>query len=288
MTVSGTVDEPPSSPAPVNGTQYIVGDAPTGAFATATPGALARWDGYEQVWKFFKPAQGQMELLDASGKKILAWDGTEWAARASLEGGSGGSSTLQEMFEADPAALTVSVADSSGGVPRIELERASDGSACRIAPGILSVETDGEAFSMSRGQFGLAVEMTDGMRKAFNKGLGSAGVQTQTGENAWKYRENADGSVDVFYAWMNTRVGITDASGNMYRSGVVSLTFPPVVKTVVAGKACISATVSLGKDSYAVSASVVSVSDTAINFMALSGGSRETTAYQCYAWALFL
>ena len=85
MSVLGVVDEPPASPAPVKGTQWIVGDEPKGEFASATAGSLARYDGNK--WKFMKPAIGQMELLNIATGKIVAWDGADWAVKASLDDG---------------------------------------------------------------------------------------------------------------------------------------------------------------------------------------------------------
>ena len=89
LSVQGVANQPPATPAPVNGTQYIVGDAPAGAFASATAGSLARYDGYKQTWVFTKPAAGQMELLNVDTKEIMAFDGTAWVVKANLGGGDG-------------------------------------------------------------------------------------------------------------------------------------------------------------------------------------------------------
>ena len=89
LSVLGVANEPPATPAPVNGTQYIVGDTPAGAFASATAGSLARYDGYDKKWKFTKPAVGQMELLNVATRELMAWDGTAWTAIASLGAGDG-------------------------------------------------------------------------------------------------------------------------------------------------------------------------------------------------------
>ena len=99
MTVQGTANEPPASPEPVNGTQYIIGDTPAGAFANATPGAVARYDGYKQAWVFTKPAAGQMEILNLDTKQIMAWDGTAWTERAEL----GGGTTVDQTYDATSA-----------------------------------------------------------------------------------------------------------------------------------------------------------------------------------------
>lgn len=98
MTVQGTANEPPASPEPQHGTQYIVGDAPTGAFASATAGSVARYDKYKQGWTFFKPMAGQMELLNAETGKILTWSGEAWATAAEVDGGDGLSKDNAEEY----------------------------------------------------------------------------------------------------------------------------------------------------------------------------------------------
>lgn len=100
LTVLGVVNEPPASPAPVNGTQYIVGSSPAQTWTGATANAIARYDGYAKAWKFTKPALGQMEALNSATKQILAWSGTAWDVVADLNSEGGGSSAIAKHVKA--------------------------------------------------------------------------------------------------------------------------------------------------------------------------------------------
>ena len=87
LNVKGVANEPAASPAPVNGTQYIVGFTPTGAFASASANDIARYDGSR--WKFTRPDTSQLEVLNLDTSEILGWNGTEWAVLAQIGGGGG-------------------------------------------------------------------------------------------------------------------------------------------------------------------------------------------------------
>ena len=87
LNVRGVANEPASSPAPVNGTQYIVGSTPSGAFASASANDIARYDGSK--WKFTRPDTSQLEVLNLDTSEILGWNGTEWAVLAQISGGGG-------------------------------------------------------------------------------------------------------------------------------------------------------------------------------------------------------
>ncbi len=78
LTVQGIANEPAENPA--LGTQYIVGENPTGAFASATANKIARYDGSK--WRFTTPKAGRLEVLNASTSEILRFNGTEWEAVA--------------------------------------------------------------------------------------------------------------------------------------------------------------------------------------------------------------
>ncbi|MBQ9565197.1 MAG: DUF2793 domain-containing protein [Synergistaceae bacterium] len=84
--VEKIANSPSATATPVNGTQYIVGSNPTGAFASANANAndLARYDGSK--WKFTRPGTGQLEVLNMDTLEILGWNGTEWAVLARLRG----------------------------------------------------------------------------------------------------------------------------------------------------------------------------------------------------------
>ena len=82
--VEKVANQPSATGTPVNGTQYIVGSSPTGAFASASANDLARYDGSK--WKFTKPDTGHLEVLNLDTIEILGWNGTEWAVLARLRG----------------------------------------------------------------------------------------------------------------------------------------------------------------------------------------------------------
>ena len=84
MRVEKVANQPTTGITPVNGTQYIVGSNPTGAFASASANDLARYDGSK--WKFTRPDTGHLEVLNMETLEILGWNGTEWAVLARLRG----------------------------------------------------------------------------------------------------------------------------------------------------------------------------------------------------------
>ena len=86
LIVLGVANAPASTSTLVNGMQYIVGDAPSGVFAGATPGSIARYDGYNKKWAFIKPSVGKFEILDLSTKTIKAWTDDGWATQVDLTG----------------------------------------------------------------------------------------------------------------------------------------------------------------------------------------------------------
>lgn len=74
---------PPASP--TEGQVYIVGTAPTGAWAS-NANAIARYNGVASAWEFFAPAAGWMISVGASDYR---WSGTSWVVQdlAHLPGG---------------------------------------------------------------------------------------------------------------------------------------------------------------------------------------------------------
>ena len=74
LVVLGIANEPAANPA--NGTQYIVGSNPTGAFANATANSIACYDGV--AWKFITPKIGEPEVLNSATGEILSWNGSAW------------------------------------------------------------------------------------------------------------------------------------------------------------------------------------------------------------------
>ena len=69
MRVEKVANQPTTGIIPVNGTQYIVGSNPTGAFASASVNDLARYDGSK--WKFTRPDTGHLEVLNMETLEIL-------------------------------------------------------------------------------------------------------------------------------------------------------------------------------------------------------------------------
>ncbi len=64
------------------GTQYIVGDTPAAAFATASSNSIARYDGSN--WTFTAPKTTSLEVFDISKGQLLKFTGSSWEVVASL------------------------------------------------------------------------------------------------------------------------------------------------------------------------------------------------------------
>ena len=86
LCVRGKVNEPTETKP---GIQYIVGSAPTGAFAGAHENDIAVRDGYAAKWKFYTPQQDQIEVMNLESGKWERWNGTAWEAFADIGGGGG-------------------------------------------------------------------------------------------------------------------------------------------------------------------------------------------------------
>ena len=86
LCVRGKVNEPAETKP---GIQYIVGSAPTGAFAGAHENDIATYDGYATKWKFYTPQQDQIEVMNLETGKWERWNGTAWEAFADIGGGGG-------------------------------------------------------------------------------------------------------------------------------------------------------------------------------------------------------
>lgn len=87
LCVRGKVNEPTETKP---GIQYIVGNAPAGAFAGAHENDIATYDGYASKWKFYTPQQDQIEVMNLETGKWERWSGTAWEAFADIGGGGGG------------------------------------------------------------------------------------------------------------------------------------------------------------------------------------------------------
>ena len=73
IVVQGIANEPAANP--TAGTQYIVGQNPTGAFAGVTADTLARYDG--SAWTFLPPQEGSLEVINIETGEILGYDGSD-------------------------------------------------------------------------------------------------------------------------------------------------------------------------------------------------------------------
>ena len=80
LVVNDIANSPEESP--INGTQYIVGLNPSGAFAGAVAGSIARYD--DSVWSFTQPNSQNLEVVNAATGELLKYDGSAWNAVASF------------------------------------------------------------------------------------------------------------------------------------------------------------------------------------------------------------
>ena len=80
LIVLGVANEPAANP--TIGTQYIVGDNPTGAFEDVTSGFIARYDG--SAWHFITPKAGSLEVLNVATGEILGYNGLEWVVKTTV------------------------------------------------------------------------------------------------------------------------------------------------------------------------------------------------------------
>ena len=82
IVVQGIANEPAANP--TAGTQYIVGQNPTGAFAGVTADTLARYDG--SAWSFIPPQEGSLEVINVETGEILGYDGSDWSVITTITG----------------------------------------------------------------------------------------------------------------------------------------------------------------------------------------------------------
>ena len=88
LSVLAIADEPDANP--TNGSQYIVGSNPTGAFASASQNQIARYNG--STWSFISPKIGELEVLNLSNGQILSFNGSAWSSVASISADSSSAS----------------------------------------------------------------------------------------------------------------------------------------------------------------------------------------------------
>ena len=80
LSVQAIADEPAANP--TVGTQYIVGDNPTGDFASASQNQIARYNG--SAWLFFTPKAGDLEVFNLDTSQILQFNGEAWINKLSI------------------------------------------------------------------------------------------------------------------------------------------------------------------------------------------------------------
>lgn len=76
ITVAGIANQPAENP--TAGTQYIVGANPAGAFESAAPNSIARYDG--STWRFTAPKADGLEAVNIETGQILRFNGSAWVA----------------------------------------------------------------------------------------------------------------------------------------------------------------------------------------------------------------
>ena len=90
LVVQGVVNEPAANP--TKGTQYIIGENPTGDFENAEAGQLARYNGSK--WIFSTLKEGGLEVINAETGEIMSFDGMFWEPVVTLGGSSSNSSSV--------------------------------------------------------------------------------------------------------------------------------------------------------------------------------------------------
>ena len=117
LVVNGIVNEPPASPVPIKGTQYIVGDSGTGAFGSADENDIARYNG--TAWTFTKPKTGNLEVFNLATLEILTWNGTAWTVSVKLKRDTGENASNSKT----PELITVKeIIEVGEGEPDSEVE----------------------------------------------------------------------------------------------------------------------------------------------------------------------
>lgn len=98
-------------------------------------------------------------------------------------------------------------------------------------------------------------------------------IQTQ---GDWHYRIYNDGSFEAWYGKTGVSFGVTNASGSLYRSDLLTLTLPTDL-TDQGTTEIINYSVNAGHNNYPIWASIASKTDVSVNYYVMSGGSRSAT-----------
>lgn len=109
LTVQSIANQPDDNPSA--GIQYIVGSTPAGAFASASPNSIARYDG--SAWKFTAPKSGELEVLNAATGEILKFNGSTWTAVSVINASSNAVATdIHTLTAEEVTAKSFSLANS--------------------------------------------------------------------------------------------------------------------------------------------------------------------------------
>ena len=108
LIVQGIANEPATNPA--NGSQFIVGSTPAGAFASASANSIACYDG--SAWKFSSPKIGEMEVLNAATGDILRWNGSAWSVVLTINRSSNSAPVLAVVPTGSTLPASASAGDS--------------------------------------------------------------------------------------------------------------------------------------------------------------------------------
>ena len=98
-------------------------------------------------------------------------------------------------------------------------------------------------------------------------------VQT---DGSWRYRVYGDGTFEAWYSATAQTLTINNASGNVYRSGLQSLTLPAGL-TSLGTVTLLHASVTAAHGNYPTWAALAGFGDGRVDYYAMSGGSRSTT-----------
>ena len=100
----------------------------------------------------------------------------------------------------------------------------------------------------------------------------SAKIQTS---GDWRYRVNGDG-FEAWYSKEKVNLTINTASGNLYRSNLLTLTLPDEITGAGTVK-ILHASVNAAHNNYPSWGMLASLSATGVNYYAMSGGTRSAS-----------
>lgn len=103
---------------------------------------------------------------------------------------------------------------------------------------------------------------------------GAPGAWQTSGD--WLYRVNPDNTFEAYYSREKVSITITNASGNLYRSNLTTLTLPAAI-TGAGAVRILHASVNAAHNNYPAWGMLASLTATGINYYAMSGGSRSTS-----------